>query len=223
MSPFAYGTGRHIPLVDCLGYRVTFRVPLLNTIHHCPTRSVEARKTARWYSSWILFSSFIPLVVMYSVWIPLSLMGKLDNIGAEDADISFDNEGPKESDWCNDSPYPEHEVAVYSVRRSPSICASSSSSPKSILKVRSYPAISSDRISKNKKKKAAPPRGESCLKIPNKSKIRFNLSMAENASEEDDTETARLLPPTNHTVHSIEAVAAVVTSEGDSSRLTPEG
>lgn len=168
---------------------------------------------------------------MYCVWIPLSVMGKLDNIGAEDADISFDNEGPKETDWCNHSPYPEHEIAVYSVRRSPSISASSSSSssspfsssPKSILKVRSYPAISSDRISKSKKKKAAPPRGEGCTKTPNKGKIRFNLNMNENASEEDDTETAQLLPPTPHAVHSIEAVAAVVTSEGDSSRLTPEG
>lgn len=33
--------------------------------------------TARWYSSWILFSAFIPLVIMYSVWIPLSCAGRL--------------------------------------------------------------------------------------------------------------------------------------------------
>jgi hypothetical protein len=160
---------------------------------------------------------------MYSVWIPLSLMGKLDNIGADDGDISFDNEGSKESDWYNPLPRPEREFAVYAVRRSPSIIASPSpSTPKSILKVRSYPSVPIDRSSKIKRKKAASPRGESCAKIPNESKIRFDLSMSENGSEDEDeeTETAKLLPPP---LRSIEVVAVAVTSGGDSSHLMPDG
>lgn len=31
----------------------------------------------RWLSSWILFASFWPIVILYAVWIPLTLMGKL--------------------------------------------------------------------------------------------------------------------------------------------------
>jgi hypothetical protein len=156
---------------------------------------------------------------MYSVWIPLSLMGKLDNIGADDGDISFDNEGSKESDWYNPLPRPEREFAVYAVRRSPSICASASTH-KSISKVRSYPSVPTDRSSKIEKKKAASPRGEACTKIPNESKIRFDLSMSEIESEDEETETAKLLPPP---LRSIEVVAVVVTSEGDSSHFAPVG
>ena len=153
---------------------------------------------------------------MYSVWIPLSLMGKLDNIGAEDADISFDNESSKESDWYNPSPFPEREVALYTVKRPQSVSASpspSASTPKSILKVRSYPSVSTDRSTKGKKKKVISPRGESCTKIPNKSKIRFNLSTSENVSEDEETETAQLLPPPSHDPYSIRVVDVTVTSE----------
>jgi hypothetical protein len=39
--------------------------------------SDEAFKTARWYSSWILFSAYFPIIVMYMVWIPLTMTGLL--------------------------------------------------------------------------------------------------------------------------------------------------
>jgi hypothetical protein len=31
----------------------------------------------RWLSSWFLFASFWPIVILYAVWIPLTVMGKL--------------------------------------------------------------------------------------------------------------------------------------------------
>ncbi len=34
-------------------------------------------KTARWYSSWILFSAVVPVLIMYGVWGSLTLTGKL--------------------------------------------------------------------------------------------------------------------------------------------------
>jgi hypothetical protein len=37
----------------------------------------ETWETARWYSSWLLFMAFVPVIVLYSVWIPLTLSGKL--------------------------------------------------------------------------------------------------------------------------------------------------
>ena len=39
--------------------------------------SSEARTTARWYSSWILIGAFLPVLVLYSFWIPLTIMGKI--------------------------------------------------------------------------------------------------------------------------------------------------
>jgi hypothetical protein len=40
-------------------------------------RSADSLKTARWYSSWVLFADLIPIVVMYSVWITLTYSGRL--------------------------------------------------------------------------------------------------------------------------------------------------
>ncbi len=34
-------------------------------------------KTARWYSSWILFSAVVPILIMYGVWGTLTLTGRL--------------------------------------------------------------------------------------------------------------------------------------------------
>lgn len=59
-------------------------------------RSPEARKTARWYSSWILFISFWPIVALYCVWIPLTLMGKLDHVTDPSAEKEKDKEKEKE-------------------------------------------------------------------------------------------------------------------------------
>mmetsp|Transcript_13526 Transcript_13526/g.12248 ORF Transcript_13526/g.12248 Transcript_13526/m.12248 type:complete len:368 (-) Transcript_13526:24-1127(-) len=46
--------------------------------------SAIALKTARWYASWILLFSFIPLIFMYSMWIPLSLSGKLGPVDRDE-------------------------------------------------------------------------------------------------------------------------------------------
>jgi len=40
-------------------------------------RSPDSLMTARWYSSWILFADLLPIAVMYSVWIALTLSGRL--------------------------------------------------------------------------------------------------------------------------------------------------
>ena len=39
--------------------------------------SSEARVTARWYSSWVVVLAFVPLVVLYCIWIPATLLGKI--------------------------------------------------------------------------------------------------------------------------------------------------
>lgn len=41
------------------------------------TNAAEAFFTARWYSSWILFSAIVPIFIMYGVWGTLTLLGKL--------------------------------------------------------------------------------------------------------------------------------------------------
>lgn len=38
----------------------------------------DAFKTSRWYSSWTVLASFIPLLMMYSIWVPATYMGKID-------------------------------------------------------------------------------------------------------------------------------------------------
>jgi hypothetical protein len=42
--------------------------------------SKEALKTARWYSSWILFSALLTIFLLYCVWIPVTCSGKLSKI-----------------------------------------------------------------------------------------------------------------------------------------------
>lgn len=37
----------------------------------------EALSTARWWSSWILTMSFLPVIILYIFWVPLSYMGKI--------------------------------------------------------------------------------------------------------------------------------------------------
>ena len=39
--------------------------------------SGEALRSARWYSSWLLVLSLVPVVCLYAVWIPLTCSGKL--------------------------------------------------------------------------------------------------------------------------------------------------
>eukprot|EP01035_Chromulina_nebulosa_P017054 gene17054-22564_t len=46
--------------------------------------SAIALKTARWYASWLLLFSFIPLILMYSIWIPLSLSDKLGPVDRDE-------------------------------------------------------------------------------------------------------------------------------------------
>lgn len=31
--------------------------------------------TARWYSSWLLFTAYFPIIILYSIWIPLTFSG----------------------------------------------------------------------------------------------------------------------------------------------------
>ena len=42
--------------------------------------SKEALKTARWWSSWILFLALLIVFLLYCVWIPITCSGKLSNI-----------------------------------------------------------------------------------------------------------------------------------------------
>jgi hypothetical protein len=46
-------------------------------------RSMEAYRTARWYSSWILVTSLIPVILLYCVWVPLTMSGRLDGLDVE--------------------------------------------------------------------------------------------------------------------------------------------
>jgi hypothetical protein len=32
---------------------------------------------ARWYSAWFLFAAYIPIFLLYLVWLPLTFMGKI--------------------------------------------------------------------------------------------------------------------------------------------------
>jgi len=41
------------------------------------TFSTDAKKSARWYSTWVLLAAFVPLVVMYTVWIWGTITGKI--------------------------------------------------------------------------------------------------------------------------------------------------
>lgn len=62
-------------------------------------RSKVAFKTARWYSSWILISAYIPVIVMYFVWIPLTMSNKLREKKATDNDAAvFGEELTKEKE-----------------------------------------------------------------------------------------------------------------------------
>lgn len=59
---------------------------LLGTQYHLYSffnRSAESLRTARWYSSWILFLSLVPIFILYAVWIPLTLSGQLDNLSVD--------------------------------------------------------------------------------------------------------------------------------------------
>lgn len=145
---------------------------------------------------------------MYCVWIPLSLMGKLDNIGVENAEISYDNEGPRNSEWYNPVPYCENEIHAISVSRSPSI---NTTTLKNIVKVRTS---SSDRSFKNKKKKIIASRGDSSSKLHNKSIARFNPSASEDVSEDEEAETAQLLPvpPAGKSIQIMPVAVAVAVS-----------
>lgn len=46
-------------------------------------RSKESLLTARWYSSWILLSAYLPLILVYSVWIPLTYSGRWNSSNDE--------------------------------------------------------------------------------------------------------------------------------------------
>jgi hypothetical protein len=45
--------------------------------------SLQAYKTARWYSSWLLVVSLVPVFFLYCVWIPLTCSGQLDGVDVE--------------------------------------------------------------------------------------------------------------------------------------------
>ena len=114
-------------------------------------RSAEARKTARWYSSWILFASFIPIVALYSVWIPLTLMGKLDSGGEREGeeDASLNNEDSKPTGWFRPLLHPDSDTDTdthdpyppFDSSLSPggNVLITDTKHPKSILKVKSSP------------------------------------------------------------------------------------
>ena len=49
--------------------------------------------TARWYSSWILFTDLIPIIILYTVWIVLTSSGRLSasNSGAAAGSLGRDS------------------------------------------------------------------------------------------------------------------------------------
>lgn len=46
---------------------------------YCFRFDSESRVTARWYSSWVVIFSFLPLVVLYAIWIPATLDGRINS------------------------------------------------------------------------------------------------------------------------------------------------
>ena len=40
-------------------------------------RNYEARRTPRWWASWVLCSAYFPIFLLYIMWIPLTLSGRL--------------------------------------------------------------------------------------------------------------------------------------------------
>ena len=76
LYPFSFYS---IPLLSSKLHDLLLFIFLLCDVFALPS-SIEARRTARWYSSWILFISLWPIVALYFIWIPLTLMGKLDNM-----------------------------------------------------------------------------------------------------------------------------------------------
>lgn len=41
----------------------------------------EARLNSRWYASWLLAAAYLPILLLYVIWIPASLMGKISGEG----------------------------------------------------------------------------------------------------------------------------------------------
>ena len=41
------------------------------------SRRPKGMYQSRWYSSWILISAYIPIVLLYVVWLPMTCMGKI--------------------------------------------------------------------------------------------------------------------------------------------------
>ena len=55
--------------------------------------SIEATKTCRFYSSWILVIAYIPIMVLYCIWLPLTCLGRLEHIEAEREFFALVNRG----------------------------------------------------------------------------------------------------------------------------------
>ena len=56
---------------------------MLITIH-CIVSNDEALKTGRWFSSWVLFSSWVPLVLLHVIWIYGTITNEIEDTSAED-------------------------------------------------------------------------------------------------------------------------------------------
>lgn len=48
----------------------------------------EARVTSRWYSSWVVVLSYLPLVVLYCIWIPATIMGKIPKCPSSETQVA---------------------------------------------------------------------------------------------------------------------------------------
>lgn len=46
--------------------------------------SKEAAERCRWWSSWMLVLAFVPIAVLYLVWLPLTCMGKIKTMELEE-------------------------------------------------------------------------------------------------------------------------------------------
>jgi hypothetical protein len=56
--------------------------------------SPEAARQCRWYSAWLLFAAYVPIAMLYFVWLPLTCMGKI-----KAADIPENEEFGRDSKW----------------------------------------------------------------------------------------------------------------------------
>jgi hypothetical protein len=52
----------------------------------------EARHNSRWYASWLLAAAYVPIFILYCVWIPATFMGRIHGGGVVLLDCTEESE-----------------------------------------------------------------------------------------------------------------------------------